>query len=130
MKPNGLPKQARLKHRSAIDALFKGGQRFSVFPLLTWHRYLPEGTDGLQAGFSCSKRHFKKAADRNRVKRLMREAYRLQAAGLREQVAETGGGLHLFFIYLDKQLPEYDAMYTAMGRALKQLKKKRHEPTS
>ncbi|MDB5243345.1 MAG: rnpA [Spirosoma sp.] len=127
MKPSGLPRHARLKSRTDIDELFAGGQRFSVFPLLLWHRTLPGGPATLQAGFTCSKKHFKKAVDRNRVKRLMREAYRLQAASLRGRVAEGDAGLHLFFVFIDKQLPEYPAIFAAMGKALQQIKKKTYE---
>lgn len=77
-----LGKQARLKSRKAIDQLFKDGKSFTVFPFRVIYQFtkLPVSPDAfqLQAGFSVSKRHFKKAVDRNRIKRLMREAYRLQ----------------------------------------------------
>ena len=77
-----LGKQARLKSRKVIDCLFKDGKSFTVFPFRVIYQFtkLPVTPDAfqLQAGFSVSKRHFKKAVDRNRIKRLMREAYRLQ----------------------------------------------------
>ncbi|RYZ22482.1 MAG: ribonuclease P protein component [Chitinophagaceae bacterium] len=129
MKQYGLPKSQKLKNKSAIDAVFAGGQRFSVFPVLTWYRATPaEGrAAGIQAGFSCSKKHFKKAVDRNRVKRLMREAWRLQKAEIQDFAAQNGLRLELFLIYLDKTLPEYDTIFAAVGKSLRQLKKKHHE---
>ncbi|WP_165871561.1 ribonuclease P protein component [Flaviaesturariibacter flavus] len=129
MKPNGLPRRQKLKSRSAIDALFRGGQRFSVFPVLSWYRWAPaEGRDsGIGVGFSCSKKHFKKAVDRNRVKRLMREAWRLQKAELLAFATENGLKLEVFFIYIDKTLPEYETIFAAVGKSLRQLKKKYHE---
>jgi ribonuclease P protein component len=128
MKPNGLPRHEKLKSRSDIDALFQRGQRFSVYPVLTWYRSAPaDGKGGLEAGFSCSKKHFKKAVDRNRAKRLMREAWRLQKSTLLSFVQENGLQLQVFLIFLDKTLPDYETIYAAIGKSIQQLKKKTHE---
>jgi ribonuclease P protein component len=129
MKPNGLPRAQKLKSRSAIDALFRGGQRFSVFPVLTWYHWAPapSGKGGIEAGFSCSKKHFKKAVYRNRVKRLLREAWRLQKGELLGFAQENGLQLQVFLIFLDKSLPDYNTIYAAVGKSLQQLKKKHHE---
>jgi ribonuclease P protein component len=129
MKLNGLPRQQKLKSRSAIDALFRGGQRFSVYPVLTWYRWTAstEGKGGIEAGFSCSKKHFKKAVDRNRVKRLMREAWRLQKSELLLFAQEQNLKAEVFLIFLDKTLPAYETIYAAVGKSLLQLKKKQHE---
>ena len=76
-----LNKDDRLKSRKAIEYLFKEGKSFSIFPLrvlYTINAASEKPTNNLRAGFSVSTRNFKKAVDRNRIKRLLREAYRLQ----------------------------------------------------
>ena len=76
---------------------------------------------GLQAGFTVSSRHFKKAVDRNRVKRLVREAWRLQKNELQLLPELNKNSLALFFIYVGKELPEYEWLYQKTGVVLKRL---------
>ena len=71
-------KDEKLKKRKLIKELFDNGKAATVFPLRVI--YLKKDHNGnfpVQTGVSVSKRNFKRAVDRNRIKRLMREAYRL-----------------------------------------------------
>lgn len=83
----------------------------------------------LQAGFSVSSRNFKHAVDRNRVKRLMREAYRLQKQPLADDLLANEKKLSVFFIYTANELPEYKLMFEKMTAVLKRLQKIVHENT-
>jgi ribonuclease P protein component len=74
-------------------------------------------------GTGVSVKNFKKAVDRNRVKRLTREAYRLQKKELEEKIKKSKSQLSVFFIYTGKELPEYDEVYKQTGTALKKLEK-------
>ena len=75
--------------------------------------YLPvAGADGrlpcpLQAGITVSSKNFKKAVHRNKIKRLTREAYRLQKPALQQKLTETGQQLMLFLIYTGKEIPDF-----------------------
>jgi ribonuclease P protein component len=72
------PKSEKLKSQILIERLFSEGQTVSKYPLRLI--YLPVATldkAALQMGVGVSKKHFKKAVDRNRYKRLLRECYRL-----------------------------------------------------
>jgi ribonuclease P protein component len=75
----------------------------------------------LQAGFGASSRHFKKAVDRNRIKRLGREAYRLQKEPLLRRLTEKGLSLAVFFIYTGKELPEQATVTEKIGVILQKL---------
>jgi ribonuclease P protein component len=75
----------------------------------------------LQAGFGASSRHFKKAVDRNRIKRLGREAYRLQKGPLLQRLTEKGLSLAVFFIYTGRELPEYATVSEKIGVILQKL---------
>ena len=115
-----LKLEDRLKSRKAIDILFAEGKSFSNFPFRILWRSADEA-GGLKAGFTASSKHFKKATDRNRIKRLIRESYRLQKNELQSIIIVSGKSLHVFFIYTGKDLPDYETVFEKTGIILKRL---------
>jgi ribonuclease P protein component len=80
-----FPKEEHLCRKKLIDELFGRGSSFGLYPLrLVWLPTTAPTTDPPQVLVSVSKRSFKHAVDRNRLKRLMREAYRLNKYRLLE----------------------------------------------
>jgi ribonuclease P protein component len=126
----GFPKKERLKSRKHIDGLFAGGDSYHAFPVRMAYQLFatPQGEQpGLLVGVSAPKRHFKKAVDRNRIKRLLREAYRLQKPQLLEMLERIPVSGHVFFLYTDKVLPDYATTEAAVGKCLRHLQRKAHE---
>ena len=76
MKPNGFPKDEKLKNKTDISLLFEQG-KWSSYKELAIISLQKEDLSVQKVGVSVSKKFFKKAVDRNRVKRLLRETYRL-----------------------------------------------------
>ncbi len=118
-----LGKQERLKSRKQIEHLFKEGKSFSVPPLRVYYTAcpLPIANCSLQFGVAVGTRHFKKAVDRNRVKRLIREAWRLQKNDLKQQLDTANQQLHVFFIFTGKEVPDYKLIAEKTGVALQKL---------
>jgi ribonuclease P protein component len=115
-----LKKEDRLKSRKAIDLLFSKGKSFSNFPFrICWQ--LVDDEIGLKSGFTASSKNFKKATDRNRIKRLIREAYRLQKNNLQDTLILKNKGIHLFFIYTGKEVPAYEVVFEKTGNVLKRI---------
>ena len=118
----GFPQSERLKSRKQIEALFAGGKSFGVFPIRVTYRFFPlTKASGLQVGVTASKKYFKKAVERNRIKRLLREAYRLQKEEIQLQLKNSGQQGIAFFIYTDKSIASFDVIKTAMAKCLKRL---------
>ncbi len=115
-----LKKDDRLKSRKAIDLLFNKGKNFSNFPFRICWQFVNDEV-GLKAGFTASSKFFKKATDRNRIKRLMREAYRLQKNNLQEKLILKNNAVHLFFIYTGKEVPAYEFIFEKTGNVLKRM---------
>jgi ribonuclease P protein component len=115
-------KAEKLKSRKRIERVFREGKSFSAFPYKVVFLIEPAATP-LQAGFGASSRNFKKAVDRNRIKRLGREAYRLQKGPLLEQLVRKGQSLAVFFIFIGKELPDYPTVAAKIGVALQKLLK-------
>jgi ribonuclease P protein component len=117
-----LKKVERLKRRKVIEKLFSEGRAVTSFPIRVQYKMDdPLLTVSLQAGFSVSSRNFKKAVDRNRIKRLMREAYRLQKAPLEQALQTKQQKLALFLIYTGKELPNYALVREKIEVVLKKL---------
>lgn len=115
-----LGKDERLKSRKAIDQLFKEGQRFSVPPFRVCYQFTAAE---LKFGITVSAKNFKKAVDRNRVKRLAREAWRLQKNELQQVLPEKNKGLDVFLIYTAKELPDYSLIEAKVSIVLKKFLK-------
>ncbi len=117
-----LGKKERLKSRKQIEQLFSNGQRFNVLAFRIFYAHRDgDGSIPLQAGFAASSRIFKTAVQRNRVKRLSREAYRLQKNELQDLLKEQNQKLNVFFIYIGKEMPAYEEVYKAVQLALARL---------
>ncbi|HET9433549.1 MAG TPA: ribonuclease P protein component, partial [Chitinophagaceae bacterium] len=84
----------------------------------------------LQFGVGASSKNLKKAVDRNRIKRLTREAWRLQKNELQEKVKASVKQLNVFFIYTGKELPDFTMVKDKVSVALKKLVDKIDESIS
>ncbi|MBI2730810.1 MAG: ribonuclease P protein component [Sphingobacteriales bacterium] len=119
-----LGKNERLKSRKQIEQLFKEGKSFAVFPYKVFYRIahcqLPTA-NVLQFGIGVSNRNFKKAVDRNKIKRLSREAWRVQKNELKERVIKKNITLNIFFIYTGKEIVEYSFVKEKVAVILKKL---------
>ena len=119
-----LGKNERLKSRKQIEQLFNDGQRFSISPFRIFYSFQNSSAPVnqlLQAGFGASSRNFKTAVDRNRIKRLTKEAWRLQKNDLGDLLKEQNRKLNVFFIYTGKELPAYDEVYNNMKKIVSKL---------
>lgn len=123
VKRFGFRKTEKLKSRKQIESLFLNGKNFAAFPLRITYQFIPSEQSSLQAGVTAGKKYFKKAVDRNRIKRLVREAYRLQKSDLVEILKQRKLKGSLFFMYTDKTVAPYSTVKDAMNKALKRLEK-------
>jgi len=100
-----LGKNKKLKSRKTISQLFVEGYSVKSFPLKMI--FLPVETSQEQitkVSFSVPKRNFKHAVDRNRIKRLLREAYRLHQY---EFFKDNDKVYNIMFIYMNRTMPTY-----------------------
>ena len=119
---NTLHKAERLNRKKVIEKMFAGGSRsFSLFPLRVVCLPVEELDVPVSVLVSVSKRRFKRAVKRNRVKRLIREAYRLNKPPLLEAVQRSGCRLAVAFIYLSDRVVEFSLLAERMQVALSRL---------
>lgn len=122
---NTLRKPERLNRKKVIEKMFAGGSRsFSVFPLRVV--YLPVGELDAPVSIlvSVSKRHFKRAVKRNRMKRRIREAYRVNKQELLNVLAQKQIRLAVAFIYLSDDLVAFSVIEERMKTALARIAEK------
>ena len=130
-----IGKEERLKSRKQIENLFDKGKSFVLTPFRVYFIMISEmpvqkGESGLKFGTGVSAKNFKKAVDRNRIKRLTREAWRLQKNEIRDKVKEAQRQLNVFFIYTGKELPDFRTVKYKVDIALKKLADKIDENIS
>ncbi|MCZ2395329.1 MAG: ribonuclease P protein component [Chitinophagales bacterium] len=102
-----LRKSERLKSRKKIDRLFAEGTVISEHPVRAKYILSAEYPAIIQAGFSVSKKKFKSAVKRNRIKRLMREAWRIHCIPVKSHLEQTKTTLSIFLTYSGTDIPDY-----------------------
>lgn len=109
----------KLKSTLIISEVFQQGLSFHNYPLLVY--YQKSETQNFQdfavkAAFTVSRKKFKKAVHRNRIKRLMREAYRLNKTQFYENL-QANVYYRLVFVYIGNKIVNFQSVQDAM-RAL------------
>jgi ribonuclease P protein component len=103
VKQNSFPAFERIKSRKLFDTLFVSGSTLKQYPIrLVWMEIPFHSRHPVQMAVSVPKRHMHDAVDRNRMKRLVRETYRLNKLLLVTMAAEEEKGLALLFIVQSK----------------------------
>lgn len=102
-------KGERLKSVIAINRAFYEGSKVVKFPFLVRYTHTTFDADfPYQIAITVSKRRFKRAVDRNRIKRLMREAWRLEKPRLLANWGKGGAQHAIVFVYIGKEIPTFD----------------------
>jgi len=122
--PNTLNAQQRLKRKKLFDEVFATGKslRTPILSAVYKETALPDNVH-LQAAFSASKRKFKKAVDRNKLKRLMREAYRTQRTPLENVLKTHNKQLAVVFVFTFTQIPAFAEVKQDINILLQKLEK-------
>lgn len=118
-----LCKLERLCGVNRVDSLFRDGSSFVCYPFrVLWKATPVEESPSVRFMVSVSKRKLKHAVDRNRVKRLVREAYRLNKQVLLENVPK-GSVYYVAFIWIPSETLSFEKvnqkMYTSLQRLVK-----------
>jgi ribonuclease P protein component len=111
-----FPKSERLHKRTYIQELFRKGSSFYLYPFKVLFREATDPVHSHQVLISVSKRNFKRAADRNLIKRRIREAYRLNKSLLQESPK-----FQIAYIYTAKEILEFYSIQEKIIESFKRL---------
>ncbi len=119
-----LNKQERLKSRKLIDELFAMGSAIDAYPIkLIFKEITKEQSphSPVLFGVTVSKKKFKRAVDRNLIKRRLRESFRVNKASIYSSMIEKDKRICMMAIYISKEILDYQTIEPAMIKLQKQL---------
>ena len=130
MATEGLPKYERICKENDIQALFDKGHRISVYPFRVVYLFRHDESRPVTVRMlvSVSKKRFHHAFKRNRVKRLMREAWRKNKAPLYEICQRDNISVDVALVYTATVIHTYEEMLAKTKKAVKEIIK-HHSPT-
>lgn len=120
--PNSFSKKEHLCGEKRINALFTSGQAFIVYPFRVVYILEPANNNETAIVMvSVPKKRFKRAVKRNRLKRLMREAYRLNKQELIGVLQNKISHLQVSFQYISDEELDFETVEKKMKVALQKL---------
>jgi len=115
-------KEERLCNKKLIEGLYHNGSSFLCYPFRVSWMLTDNGTQPAQVVFGVAKKRYKKAVDRNLIKRRMREAYRLHKQQfLYNYLSENDKKLALSVNYIGTEIVDYAFMEKKMLKLFTQL---------
>lgn len=119
-------KKDKLKSRKQTQFLFAKGQSMNAFPIKLIYTLESNEPGSVQTGVGAPSRTFRKAVDRNRVKRLLREGYRLERPEFITSSVDALNKLrvNLFFLYTDATVISQKEIQEKIKQLLSRLSEK------
>ena len=114
-------KQEKLCSKLAIDNLFKSGKSFNAYPIRVIYKKVETSDTTAKLLISVPKKRFNKAVSRNRLKRLIRETYRLNKPELIENWQHQGKYFALAFVYIGNEIATFGDLNTTMQEIMEKL---------
>ena len=119
-----LPKEERLCSRKALEELFGGSNKsILAYPVRAVFQQTEE--TGIRIMVSVSKRFFKRAVKRNRIKRQLREAYRLN----KHILIPSCGGLNIAFLWNSNEIMPTEKVMEKMKNLLTKINESLADPS-
>jgi len=118
-----LGKETKLKSKKSIELLFTEGSSIRKGPIRCVYNLIDMELPH-KIGVSVSKRFFKKAPDRNRIKRLLREAYRLNQHDL---ITPEGKSIEMMFLFQSPKMPEFETVQQLIKKLIIELNKQHQQ---
>ena len=117
-----LPKTEILRKRGSFPCLFSSRNFVRIAPIQAYFSIIKNQRPELRAGFAVS-RHYSRAVDRNQIKRLLRETYRLRRTALKETVTVGNMQLSILFLYFESRdqksrRPSFSRVESSMKKVL------------
>ncbi len=115
-------KKYKLCSKKIIESLFSEGRQLRSFPYMVYFKEVALTEDvSFQIVISAPKRQFKRAHDRNHVKRLMRETIRKKKLILESELQKQQKQIALFVIYTQRELPVYSELLSQTEKLMNKL---------
>lgn len=118
----GFKKNERISSTKEIERLFSEGTAFLAFPLRVVYYWQEKEVDTISPDIaillSVSKKRFKSAVDRNRLKRLIKEAYRLNKHVLLSSPSLQNKQLRIAFMYIHQEKMSFQEVEKSLKKAL------------
>ncbi|MFP4555553.1 MAG: ribonuclease P protein component [Bacteroidales bacterium] len=123
MKPQSFPKRERLSSKKIIDKLFATGNTVFCYPVMS--KFILENTDGEKPSLKVltvvPKKRIKKAADRNKVRRRIREAYRVNKLPLYALKEQENKHIYIALVYVSSDEHSYTDLESAINSIIQNI---------
>ncbi len=103
-------KQERLTGKKNFENLLATGRQIKIFPFIVYWTYIGDQDYPVRIAVTIPKKKFKKAVDRNLLKRKFRESYRINKHILYNSLIESNKKIHVLVVYISDKIVDLEGI--------------------